>query len=184
MKQAVIALVLVAASQAAVAADRYYVEGSLGRAEQELNVEGFKLTDKNTGGKIAAGMKLAPNFAVEAGYAVFGTGEVRSGLLRATAKPRSLYLAGVGSVQLAPNVALEGKVGVVNTRTKAFVTDGVDSESQKERETSVLLGAGVSYAFSQQVSLLASYEHFGKVLKEDGGDLKADLLSVGVRFKF
>ena len=184
MKNALIALVLAAASQSAFAAGAYYVEGSLGRAEQELNVDGVKLTDKNTGGKIAGGVKLAPNFALEAGYVVFGTAEVRSGTLRASAKPRSFYLAGVGSVDVGSNVAVEGKLGVANTRSKLFATDGVISETTRERETSVVLGASVRYAFSPQLSVLASYEHFGKALKFEGGELKADLLSVGVRCAF
>jgi hypothetical protein len=34
------------------------------------------------------------------------------------------------------------------------------------------------------VSLVAEYEHVGKVAKEDGTSLKSDMLSLGVRVKF
>jgi OOP family OmpA-OmpF porin len=31
---------------------------------------------------------------------------------------------------------------------------------------------------------VAEYEDFGKISKDDGADLKANLLSIGVRYKF
>jgi hypothetical protein len=47
-----------------------------------------------------------------------------------------------------------------------------------------VLGLGVSYAITPTVLAVVEYENFGKVVKEEGGHLKADNLAVGIRVNF
>lgn len=58
------------------------------------------------------------------------------------------------------------------------------SESESHNKTSALFGIGAAYHFDKKLSLVAEYENFGKVASEDGAKLKADLLSIGLRYKF
>ena len=47
-----------------------------------------------------------------------------------------------------------------------------------------MFGVGVSYAVTPNLAVIAEYQNFGKIIKGDGADLKAHLVSAGVRFSF
>ena len=86
---------------------------------------------------------------------------------------------------LTPAVSGFVKLGAAHTKTTIFASDWDGYYSVKEKDTSVMAGIGASFALNKQVSLVAEYEHFGKIAKSDDGEsLKADLVSVGVRVQF
>jgi len=47
-----------------------------------------------------------------------------------------------------------------------------------------VIGVGAAFHLNKNFSIVAEYEYFGKVAKDDDASLKANLLSVGVRYKF
>ena len=100
------------------------------------------------------------------------------------AKPKALYAAVVGELPVAPQFSVLGKFGVARTKTTIGATMAGVTESSSEKETSPVIGIGAAYALTDNVKLIAEYETFGKVAKGDGGHLKVDNLSVGLRMAF
>ena len=183
MKQLVLTLIAAAIAAPAFAGNAY-IGGSVGRAEQKLSAGGVSLSDNDTATKIVGGYQVTPVVGVEAGYAILGESKIVGGGYAAGAEPESFYVAVTGTMPLTPVINGFVKVGAAHTRTDVFASDRDFFYSDKAKNTSVLAGIGASYAINKQLSLVVEYEHFGKVVSEDGVSLKADLLSAGVRFQF
>lgn len=183
MKQLVLTLIAAAIAAPAFAGNAY-IGGSVGRAEQKVSIEGLNLSDSDTGAKIVAGYQYTPMVGVEVGYADLGKIEIAGGGERVSAEPKSFYVAATGTVALTPVVSGFAKLGVARSRTDLFAAGRGFAYSDKQSNTSLLAGVGASYMINKQLSVVAEYEHFGKVVSEGGESLKADLLSVGVRFQF
>jgi OOP family OmpA-OmpF porin len=145
-----------------------YVGVNVGRAEQ--NYSG-PADDKDNAFKLYGGMMYDKNFGAEIGYVDLGEGN-NGGL---STEPRALYLAATGTYPLNEQFSLSGKVGVSANRVKV----AGDSESR----ASLLLGVGATFNFAPNLAAVLEYEHFGKVYKE-AFDIKADMVSVGLRYKF
>ena len=185
MKRIILAVIVAASCNAAIAADTgAYISASVGAAEQKLSVEGMSLTDDDTGVQIAAGYRITPNFGVEVGYTTFGTGSVGVDDANASSEPRAFHGAAVGSFNITPQFAITGKLGMARNRTKLSATFDGETESMTESESSVLVGVGASYAFTPNVALIAEYQNFGKIIKIEGVNIKASIVSVGVRYSF
>jgi OOP family OmpA-OmpF porin len=185
MKRTILAVIVAASCNAAIAADTgAYVSASVGAAEQKLSVEGMSFTDDDTGMQIAAGYRITPHFGVELGYTTFGTGSIGVDGTSASSKPRAVYGAAVGSFNITPQFAITGKLGVARDRTKLSVRFDGETESMTESESSLVVGVGASYAFTPNVALIAEYQNFGKIVKIEGDTIKASIVSVGVRYSF
>jgi OOP family OmpA-OmpF porin len=161
-----------------------YVSASVGSAEQKLTVEGMSLTDDDTALQIAAGYRITPLFGIEAGYTSFGTASAGAEGVSLSSKPHAFYAAATGAFNITPQFAITAKLGVARNRTKIEARFDGESESATESETSAVFGIGASYAFTPNVSLIAEYQNFGKIVKVDGANLKASMVSVGVRYSF
>lgn len=184
MKKVLIALIATAfAAPAAFAADNY-VSASVGTAKHKLDSDGFKMSEEDTSFKAAVGRNFMPGVGVELGYVNFGESHVSGGGASVWAKPKSLYAAVVGELPVAPQFSVLGKFGVARTKTTIGATMAGVTESSSEKETSPVIGIGAAYALTDNVKLIAEYETFGKVAKGDGGHLKVDNLSVGLRMAF
>ncbi|MES2025295.1 MAG: porin [Pseudomonadota bacterium] len=178
-------------SPLAAHAEGAYVGVNVGRAEQKVSIAEGSVKDHTTGYKLYGGYGFNQNFGVEGGYVDFGKGSISatdagSGVTSTvSSKPRSFYLAATGTLPLNEQFSLFAKLGVSFNRTKIHFEDTTgDSENSSKNRTSALIGIGATYNFSKNLALVAEYEDFGKVLKEDGVDLKANLLSIGLRYKF
>ncbi len=183
MKKQVIATILGAALALPLIAQAQvsYLGANVGRAEQKARVDGFgSFKDNDASFKLYGGHEFTPNLGVELGYVNFGEADKSFGPVNASSKPQSLYLAGTGTLPLSEQISLFGKVGVSVNRTKIRAPGFSDTE----RNTTALLGIGAAYKFAPNMSMVAEYENFGKVLDEDGGNIKADLVSIGLRYKF
>ncbi|MFJ7567609.1 outer membrane protein [Herminiimonas sp. NPDC097707] len=170
-------------------AEGAYVGVNVGRAEQKVSIAEGSLKDHTTGYKLYGGYGFNQNFGVEGGYVDFGKGSAsvtNAGVTSTiSAKPRSFYLAATGTLPLNEQFSLFAKLGVSFNRTKIHFEDTTgDSENSSKNRTTALIGIGAAYNFTKNLALVAEYEDFGKVLKEDGVDLKANLLSIGLRYKF
>jgi OOP family OmpA-OmpF porin len=170
-------------------AEGAYIGANLGRANQKLSIEDAgSVKDNGTGVKIYGGFDFTKNFGAEAGYINFGKGEVSvtDGLdtVSISSRPRALYLAATGTLPLNDQFSLLAKLGVARNSTKVVGTINGDSESETFKRTTAVFGLGVAYNVTKNLAIVGEYENFGKVLSEDGANLKADLISVGVRYKF
>ncbi|HJV00912.1 MAG TPA: outer membrane beta-barrel protein [Burkholderiaceae bacterium] len=187
MKHSIIIATIAAALAAPLAAqaDNAYVGVNVGRAEQKMDVEGVgSEKDSSTGFKLYGGYDYSKNFGVEAGYVDFRKVEKSALGYGASSKPESIYLAATGTLPLNDQFSLFGKLGVAFNHTEVKAWEPGFSDSTTKNQTSPMIGIGASFALDKKISFVAEYENFGKVAKEGGDSVKADMLSVGVRFKF
>ena len=47
-----------------------------------------------------------------------------------------------------------------------------------------MFGVGAAYSVTSALAIVAEYENFGKVLDKNEADTKAQMVSVGLRYKF
>jgi OOP family OmpA-OmpF porin len=191
MKKQVLVTLLGAALALPLAAQAEggYIGANIGRAEQKWSVDDAgSMKDEDTSFKLYGGVNFTKNFGVEVGYVYFGefSASGTDGLNSASisSKPTSLYLAATGTLPLNDQFSLFAKAGVSANSTKLRATLNGFSVSGTEDDTSAMFGIGAAYNFTKNVALVAEYENFGKVFKEDGLNLKADLISIGLRYKF
>ena len=185
MKRIILAAVATLACNLALAAEPgAYVSASIGQAEQKFSADGFDVSKNDTAFQIAGGYRYTPNVGVELGYTNLGKAEISAGGDSVSAKPQVVHLAVTGSYNLTPEFAFTGKLGAAHTRTKVTARSGTMSESDTESENSLVVGIGMSYKVAPGVDVIAEYQDFGKIVKGDGADLKAHVVSVGVRYSF
>jgi len=170
-------------------AEGSYFGANIGRTEQKLSIDGGgSIKDDVTAFKLYGGASINKNFGVELGYVNFGKFEKSetdsTGTVSISSKPQAIYFAGTGTLPLNPQFSLFGKVGISANRTKVSASVNGSSVSNTESGASLMLGVGAAYDLTSKASLVVEYENFGKVYKENGLDVKADLLSVGLRYKF
>ncbi|NVD98572.1 MULTISPECIES: porin family protein [unclassified Massilia] len=168
----------------AAQAEGIYVGGNVGRAEQKLSAEGVSLKDHSTGYKLYAGYEFNNTFGIEGGFNDLRKAEKSVGPISASVKTRNFYVAGTATLPLNEQFNVFAKAGFARNRVTADITEGRYHDSDRANRTSPLLGIGASYKFNKNVSLVAEFEHFGKVAKGEDANLKANLLSFGVRYKF
>jgi OOP family OmpA-OmpF porin len=90
----------------------------------------------------------------------------------------------VGTLPLNDQFALIGKAGVAYTHVKVSASAAGFSESASDNHTSPYVSVGAAYLLNKNVSFVAEYEYFGKVAKDGDASIKANLVSVGVRYAF
>ena len=141
----------------------------------------------STAGFIAYGRSIAPNFAAEIGYIDFGASEKKSSLFGGDLvvvdqlKTQSFYVAGVGDVPLSSLVSFQGKLGMVMHHTNTYL--GLPpflTEKTTVNKTRALVGAGLKFKFSKEISGVVEYTYFGTVV--DGTELS--LISAGLLYHF
>ena len=132
IKQITAATLLAVASFAASAAEpSFYVGGDVGSSKHE-DLDGRKASYG-----IFAGYQFDENFAIEAGYRNLGKWDI----LGVDLKTNQLALSVIGSVPVADQVAVYGRVGYNRVEAKAL--------GEKEHENKALFGVGVSYQFTK-----------------------------------
>ncbi len=167
-----------------------YAESSylkLGAGESTYSGDPAK---SSTSGLIAFGASITPNFSGEVGYIDFGSGSSRVALgagfdVLDKLKTKSFYAASIGDVPLSSSVAFQGKLGLVMHATNAHITIKnnnvtVLTEDSTFRKTQVLVGAGLKFQFSKEISAVVEYTYFGTAV--DGSELS--LMSAGLLYHF
>jgi OOP family OmpA-OmpF porin len=185
MKRIVFLATLLAAAPAF--AQNAYVTGQISRVEHKVGIEDVSISDNDTGASIAAGYRVTPNFAVEAGYMHLGKFSQTEEGYNIYAKPTSFYGALVGTLVASPAFSVSAKLGVARHSTKVGYSDPFgDADSTKVNKTSALFGIGAAYNVTPTVAVVAEYTHLGTLAedKEFGESIKANVLSAGVRISF
>lgn len=170
-KQLLVALLGAAvALPLAAQAEGAYIGLNVGRAEAKASTGGQSIKEHDTGYKIDAGVDFTNNFGVEAGYADLGKYDGNDA--------RAIYVAGTGAWPLDAQLALIAKIGASRNRVKFGDT------GQKFNHTAAIVGVGATYNFSKNLIGVLEYENFGRIYDERDGNIKADMWSVGLRYKF
>jgi len=165
-------------------AEGTYIGANVGRSELKLSDEEGSIKKSDTGYKAYAGYDFTQNFGAEAGYVDFGKLTQNDGGAKLEVKNHAFYVAATGTLPLNEQFSLFAKAGVAQNRTKLTVSVLNFRDSESKNKTSAIFGIGAAYNINKNLSAVAEYENFGKVASEDGAKLKADLLSIGLRYKF
>ena len=181
-KQILIALIGTAlAAPFAVQAEGFYVGGNIGRANQKATVDNFGSDkDSSTGVKLVGGYAFTKNVGAEIGYVTLGKANLVIAGEAFSTKTRAFYTAATGTLPLNEQFSLTGKLGVSANRVE---NSDVTGSETRDRITA-LVGVGATYNFAPNLAAVAEYDYFGKVIKEQNVNFKANLLSVGIRYKF
>ncbi|CDG84162.1 outer membrane protein [Janthinobacterium agaricidamnosum] len=182
MNQKIIAVTIAAALSLPMLAhaEGAYLGANIGRSD--LKADGD--TRDQTAYKAYAGYDFTKNFGVEAAYVDFGKIKERDGNSSLSVKSSAFYVAATANWPLSEQFSLFAKAGASANRVKVDYSEPGFSENTKENKTSVMFGIGGVYAINKNLSVVAEYENFGKIYNRDGGDLKANLFSAGLRYKF
>ena len=170
---------LSAQAQSAAPATPWYAGGSIAYSHyNDPNFGGAIDDSSGTGGKVYGGYSFTPNFALEAGYAALGKAHV-NGATRGPGgntdvKGQGLFLDAVGTLPFSQGFSGLGRVGIVNSKIKAF---GMD-----ENSTEWKFGAGVQYDFDPHLGVRGEWERYYFKPVDDKGN--TDQYSVGLNYKF
>lgn len=193
-------IVLVAVIATAFAASSAFAQGYIGVGVGSSRVSGvdeavapLSLTGGNsskTSVKIFGGFKFTPNWGLEAQYSDLGSrnleltnGGVQIGT--GSLKVSQLSIAATGTLPLATNFSLLGKLGVSGNSAKAnfSIPAAGFAVSGSENKTDLMIGVGVLYDLTPKIAVRAEYEDFGK-LNSTGNAVRANNFSVGLQYKF
>ncbi len=152
-------------------AEGLYAGGSLAAPDWRSDVAGIHSDGGGLAGKAFVGYGFGPHFALEAGVFDGGHTEDASG----RAHLRGVYADAVGSLELAPQWSLLGRAGLAQGRFTGVAGD--------DSSPALKLGAGLQYALTPRVGLLAEYEHYHFT---DAFDAKPNIgaYSLGVKIGF
>ncbi|UDF33468.1 UNVERIFIED_ORG: porin family protein [Shinella sp. XGS7] len=193
-RASLMALIALGAAGAASAApvaqqgESNYVGGSLGLYKKyDLNCDTGVKCDKtpSTAGKIYGGHMFDERYGVEAmAFGMkSGVGSIKDkagASVPGSVNLRGLGVSGVAAFGEGP-FTFKGRLGVAYTKGKSNNYSTGTSESKSSLQP--LIGAGVSYALSKEVSLNADWD---RVSGKYNGNAKthANMVSVGLSYKF
>lgn len=151
------------------------------------------IDNKDTGFKIRLGDQLTDNIAVEGGYVDFGKAKYSASYTLPGAGSASghrevsgLNFDVLGRLPLQSGFSVFGKAGVLLSRVETSVAAADGSASLTQRATTLRpgLGGGMDYALSRNVDLRAEWERYFRVGNDSTGKNNADLLSVGMNYRY
>lgn len=178
------ALLLSASAHAAGA----YVGANVGNVQHRLSIDGDSGKEHKTGFKLYGGYALTENFGVEAGYAHLGkvSKSESDGFNTASLdyRARALYIAGTATMPLSPEFSVFAKAGITNNHGKVTARFNGFSDSMSRSNATAMFGLGAEYGVAKNMTVVAEYENFGKVIDENDGSTKAQMISLGLRYKF
>ncbi len=128
------------------------------------------------------GYQLTRNLAFEAAYQEIGKFRFSSPVSAGDWRSGGMRLSAVGVAPLSDRISLYARGGVFVSRTKLNVNSPLLDESKTR--TNLTVGAGASYAFTSQIDGLLGWDRYQGLGNSQTGKTNADILSVGVRYKF
>jgi len=195
MKKVFLAGAIAAAFVAMPASAQWYVGGGVGSSKirgADGTVAPLTLSgaDSNKGSaKIYGGYQITPSWGVEAQYSDLGNRDFSirnaAGLTLATGtlKTSQFSIAGTGTLPLAANFSLIGKLGVSRNHGKVSAPGVSDSGSK----TSPMIGVGAVYNFTPKLAVRLEYEDFGKFSSDGGatgGSIRGNNYGVSLQYAF
>jgi OOP family OmpA-OmpF porin len=184
----------------------WYGGASLGRSTEQLGggaIDGAlgnqglagasSLDHHGTSYNLFAGYQMTPYFAVEGGYVNLGRFDFSSAVSAPTAdtvsgryEAKGVDAAAVGILPFADKWSAFGKAGLLYAKTslEAGSTGAVAVSEAHHWGTSPLLGAGIGYDLTRNVSLRAEWDRYFSVGDSSTGKGDIDQYTVGVAYRF
>lgn len=138
--------------------------------------------------KVYGGFQFTPTWGLEGQYTDLGSRNLTATLGGAvvgtgSVKANQFSIAGTGTLPLASNFSLLGKLGLSANRASVSGLGG----SSSANKTDMLIGVGVSYSITPKMAVRLEYEDFGKFSKDggvNGGAIRANNVSIGLQYAF
>lgn len=166
----------------------FYVGGGMGVSNFKTDCpSGASCSNPAVNFKLLTGYQFSPNFAIEGGYANYGTIKAHYGNGKATARLHTFTLAGLGMIPLTNEAQAFAKLGMHFSRGKGtWDYPGIAyDDSASYRKNGLLLGVGLQYDLASNVTGRFEYErlHYGaNPLSLDKTHL--NVFSVSLLYKF
>lgn len=175
------------------AMDSIYLGGSIGQAESRCMLAESDSDCTTDGWKVYGGYKFTDNIAVEAGYYNLGkaeesTTDVDFGKVDASGEATGFGISGVYSHEVIDNLEVFGKAGLMNWNLEGKVSGSLGSATEEQDGTSLLLGVGAAYKFTENLAVRGEYEHYTAEYQDDISDSSSteesdvSILSAGLTF--
>ncbi len=161
MKTWILGAALAAAAVAAQA--QVYVSASGGLSSASVDCGGSSSCDKSGFGfKVVGGYQVMPNVAVEAGYYNLGKWTASfpwgTGTLKTDMKTAGFGAGAALSAEIAPKVNVVGRLALASMSTKLSASLAGNSASESESNVAVILGLGIGYAVTKNLSIDATFD--------------------------
>jgi len=185
-KQFIVALIGAAfAFPIAAQAENFYAGANVSRAEQKIAINAISAKETATGYKLYSGYNFNKTFGAEAGYVDFGTAKFSNATVTGESKSKAFYVAATFTLPIDEQFAVFGKAGVSANRVNFDETYGKETYNTSANRSSLVFGLGAAYNVTKEFAIVAEYENFGKIAKgNDSGDVKANTISLGLRYNF
>lgn len=168
----------------AAQAEGTYVTLGVGQSDYSNLGPGFP-AGRPTGFNLGVGFAIDKTWDVEVGYLHFGEYNVSTAAagipVRSKGDTQSIYAAAIGKVPVSETFSVFGKIGLAVHRSDVTDITPLGTEKASDTKVNYLLGGGVSYQFTKELTGLVDYTYFDKV---NDSDTKLSLLSVGLRYAF
>ncbi len=184
-KQLWAALVLCAATGAAMADGYLAVAGGLGRIPLDDCPSGVSCDDKSFGARVQGGLIVHPNVALEANFLYFGESTIKYLATRGEVTAHAIT-GGVAlrmplsELGLAEQLVSVLRLGMAQTTVEQTSNFGFEDSGQSSH---FYWGLGAEYALNKNVAVTLGYDRTSG--KTDGGDSGSlSLFSAGLKFQF
>ncbi|WP_394755789.1 outer membrane beta-barrel protein [Rhodoferax sp.] len=165
-----------------------------------LTVTSISDRDRDTGYKLFGGYQFNKYLGVEGGYFDLGTfgftantssagelGSVNTGSLTGDIRLKGVNLDLVGTLPITEKFSVFGRAGVAYARANdTFRSTGavaVLNPNPSKRDTNYKFGAGVQYAFTDNLAMRAEVERY-RINDAVGNKGDIDLVSLGLIYRF
>lgn len=169
-----------------------YVGGAIGRSSYSLSGTnsipvpwgGEKNSKSGTAYKMYGGYRLTETFGVEVGYARLGRvsqwTSVNGISSHQSGTGSAFYAAATARLPLGDSFALNGRLGLARGSVSGGDRWAPSYQRISGNATGVMAGFGAEYRVTQNLSVTADYDYFGKVSKQ----AKGGMFSVGLKASF
>lgn len=184
-------LSVISTSSMAENTGKYYIAGDFGSLtlSNTIAVNPSVALPNPKAIRVAGGYHYNQMLAVEAGYVIFGNSTLSLPGDAVTLKNSAVQIAAVGSYPVGGSFDLIGKLGL-SINSNKFTGTGADAGLNTSNTSAALMyGVGVQYHISEQVSIRAQYEDFGKsTVSENLGNrswkMGTTMTSLGMGYNF
>lgn len=165
-------------------ANDYYVKGSIGQSHYRDFGTGYPDQSAN-GGSLGLGYAIDKNWDAEIGYTYFGNKNLDSQTTNQKISTNTIYGAAIGKLPITEAFSVFGKAGLAFNYSKLSSTTAGTTIKLSKTNSSLLLGAGLSYQFTKELAATLDYTYYGTgKVHENATDFKLDQISLGLKYNF
>ncbi len=185
MKHLITIIALAAAAAAPAQAQDYFAGAAIiAPGNTHLDTTAGRLDSKNDPlrFKLYGGINFSDSLALEGGYAHFGKDRFAAPGGSIGISSDTLYVAARGTWHLNDSFELFGRLGVSAQR---YRMDNLPAVGRSKSGFSPLLGVGLGYKLSDNVTLTLEAEHFGRIdVGNKGKHFGRGGYSAGLKYDF